>query len=738
MTRRNFLAAGTGMLAWSASQAAAADNTPWYRRTYRWGQTNITEADAVRYDIAWWRDFWKRTQVQGVIINAGGIVAYYPSKYPLHHRAQFLGDRDLYGELSKAAHEDGLVVLARMDSNSTAEAFYRAHPDWFARNAAGEPYRNADRYVTCINSGYYEEYIPGILREIIERSHPEGFADNSWAGLGRDNICYCDNCARKFRDQAGAALPKTHDWSDRAYRQWIEWSYTRRLAVWDLNNRITKAAGGRDCLWIGMNSGSIVAQSRSFRDCKAIWERAEMLLMDHQSRGAAGFQENADTGKLIHGILGWDKLMPESMAMYGAGGRATFRLASKPAPEARMWMIEGFAGGIQPWWHHISAYHEDRRMYDTAEPLMRFYKDNERYLINRRPLATVGLVWSQRNTDFYGQDNAAELTDQPYRGFMQALIRSRIPYLPLHVDNIAREAPGLKAIILPAIGAMSDSQCAAVRRFVQGGGSLIATGPTSLYDEWGDARPDFALADLFGAHVPTTAVARRKASTQTQHSYLRLSPELRAGVAGPKAGDEPVPTGKRHPVLKGFERTDLLPYGGELEPLRVDAGALVPLSFVPPFPAFPPEAAWMRQPKTDIPGLVVNKQVAFMPADIDTRYGRDNLPDHGDLLANLVRWAAGDSIPLEVLGHGLLDCNVYTQPGRIIIHIVNLSNTGRMPIEEYLPVGPLTIRIRLTKDVSPRQLRLAVSGITVVPKAEKGWLTFQLNSVSDHELAILE
>jgi len=738
MTRRNFVATGTTMLAWSARRAAAADLTPWYRRTYRWGQTNITEPDAVRYDIGWWRDYWKRTQVQGVIINAGGIVAYYPSKYPLHHRAQFLGDRDLYGELSTAAHNDGLVVLARMDSNSTAEAFFRAHPDWFTRSAAGEPYRNADRYVTCINSGYYDEYIPDILREIIDRSHPEGFADNSWAGLGRENICYCNNCARKFRDQVGAALPQRHDWSDTAYRKWIEWSYARRLAVWDLNNRVTKSAGGPACLWIGMNSGSIVAQSRSFRDCKGIWERAEMLLMDHQSRGPAGFQENADTGKLIHGVLGWDKLMPESMAMYGAGGRATFRLTSKPAAEARMWMIEGFAGGIQPWWHHISAYHEDRRMYDTAEPLMRFYKDNERYLMNRRPLATVGLVWSQRSTDFYGQDNAAELTDLPYRGFMQALIRARIPYLPLHVDNIAREAPGLKALILPSVGAMSDSQCAAVRRFVQGGGSLIATGPTSLFNEWGDARPDFALADLFGAHLLTTAAAKRKPNVQTQHSYVRLSPELRAGVAGPKAGDEPVPAGRRHPVLRGFEKTDLLPYGGELEPLRVDARALVPLSFVPPFPAFPPETAWMRQPKTDIPGLIINKQVAFMPADIDSRYGRDNLPDHGDLLANLVRWAAGDTIPIEVLGHGLLDCNVYTQPGRVIMHIVNLSNTGRMPIEEYLPVGPLTIRLKLPKDVSPGHLRLAVSGITIVPKVENGWVAFQLHSVSDHELAILE
>jgi hypothetical protein len=51
---------------------------PWYRRTLRWGQTNITEIDPERYDIGWWRQYWKRTQTQGVIVNAGGIVAYYP------------------------------------------------------------------------------------------------------------------------------------------------------------------------------------------------------------------------------------------------------------------------------------------------------------------------------------------------------------------------------------------------------------------------------------------------------------------------------------------------------------------------------------------------------------------------------------------------------------------------------------------------------------------------------------
>ncbi len=733
-TRREFLTAAAGTAA--AANLRGAAQLPWYRRVVRWGQTNITEKDPVRYDIAWWREYWKRTQVQGVIINAGGIVAYYPSKYPLHHRAAFLNGRDLYGELAQAAHEDGLAVLARMDSNRTAEDFYKAHPDWFARNASGEPYRAADKYITCVNSPYYDEYIPAILTEIIERSHPEGVTDNSWAGLGRDSICYCENCARKFRDKTGKPLPGRHDWDDPVYRQWIEWSYARRTEIWEINNRASKAAGGPHCLWIGMNSGSVSGQSRSFRDYRAICARSEMLLLDHQSRSEAGFQQNADTGKMMHGLLGWDKLMPESMAMYQAG-RTPFRVSSKPAAEARMWMLEGFAGGIQPWWHHVGAYHEDRRMYKTAEPVMRWHKANEQYLINRRPLASVGLVWSQRNTDFYGRDNAGELVDMPYRGWMQALIRARIPYIPVNVDDIERDGPDLAVLILPNIGAMSDAQCAAVRRFVERGGALIATGETSLCNEWGDSRGDFALAGLFGASA--AGRAPRRTAAQSSHTYLRLSPELRGRVWGPRAGDEPAPAGSRHPVLKGFDETDILPYGGTLEPLRRDPEALVPLTFIPAFPVYPPETAWMRTPKTDIPGLVIKGRVACMPADIDRRFARENLPDHGDLLANIVRWAAAERIPLRVSGRGLVDCNVYTQPGRVILHIVNLTSAGtwRAPIDELIPIGPLAVRLRLPQGVDGTRMRLLVAGGAASARVENGWASFELNSILDHEVVVL-
>jgi hypothetical protein len=226
-SRRRFFrntATGTALLATTPftileTSAASVGNTgpgklPWYKTVTRWGQINITEKDPEQYDIGWWRQFWKANQTQGVIINAGGIVAYYPTKIPYHHKATYLGNRDLFGELCKAAHDDGLAVFARMDSNRANEEFYNAHPDWFALNAQNKPYRADDLYITCVNSPYYQEHIPAILTEIVQLYKPEGFTDNSWSGLGRNSICYCTYCKKSFHDKTGHDIPLKKDWDD--------------------------------------------------------------------------------------------------------------------------------------------------------------------------------------------------------------------------------------------------------------------------------------------------------------------------------------------------------------------------------------------------------------------------------------------------------------------------------------------------------------------------------------------
>lgn len=731
---------------WKGPMTVSTD-LPWYRRTLRWGQTNLTEIDPARYDSDWWRSYWARTEVQGVIINAGGIISYYPSRYPLQPRAAFLGERDLYGEIVTAAREDGLTVIARMDSNRADERFFLEHPDWFTRDASGEPYRAGELFVSCINSPYYDEYLPGVLTEIIERSQPDGFADNSWSGLPRTSICFCDHCARRFRERGGEALPTVANWDDPVYRDWIRWNYQRRVDVWDLNNRATQAAGGEHCLWLGMNGGTIEAQARSFRDFKAIGERSPIIMLDHQGRrGGANYGSNSYAGRMIHGLVGWDKLIPESTALYGYG-EPTYRLGSKPAAEARLWALQGFASGIQPWWHHISAFHEDRRQYATALPFMRWHSEHQDVLVNRTPVATVGVVWSQENVDFYGRDAVTERVTLPREGVLAALLRARIPYLPVHADHIARDADQFQTLVVPNIGALSDEQCEAIRTFVKAGGGLVISGESSLYTLDGERRDDFALADLIGAHATGHhhgASGRNPSDWEVwaKHTYLRMPTNAASATTGPK---DPGPllelsSGDRHPVLDGFDDTDLLPFAGRLDVVVPDDDAQVLLTLVPPFPIYPPELSWMRHTTTGVPGLVLNEsaggRVAYLGADIDRCYARDGHPDHGHLLAQLVGWTAGNLAPVTVEGPGAVDVQLYAQGDRLICHLVNVtgSEAPHAPVEDYVPV---TLRVGIATEGTPSAVRSLVSGEELVVEIADGraWVT---TTVLDHDVLVLQ
>jgi hypothetical protein len=742
-----------------APVAASPGEQPWYKRAFRWDQINITEADVQNFDVAFWRRQWRRTRVQGVILNAGGIVAYYPSKFELHHRPPDLNGRDLFGELRNAARDEGIVVLARMDSSKAYQPLHDAHPDWFAVDAQGRPYRSGQYYLSCINSPYYAQWLPDIMREIVERSHPDGFGDNIWSGVERSMICYCANCKERFHAFANADLPAAHNWNDPVFRKWIDWSYQRRIEQWDFNNSVTRAAGGPTCLWVGMNGAGPTGQGSSFRDLKLVAERAEFLLLDAQSRSDnTGFHDNVQTGKLVHSLLGWDKLAPESMAMY-QHGRPQFRLSAKSPLEARMWMLAGFAGGIMPWWHHVGAYSEDRRAYQTALPLMRWHEKNQRYLTNRRPLAPVALGWSNRNADFFGRDNTSEFVSLPWQGFTNALVRARIPYVPLHLDHLDRDAQGLSVLILPNVGTLTDSQIDAIRRFVKKGGSLIASGHSSRFDADGGFRGDFALGDLFGVSDLTgpASTARpypeptltRGGAASAAHSYLRLTP-ARAGITdGPHHADEPHNAPARHPVLAGFDDTDILPFGGALPvvPLRIAAGSSavnVLATYIPPFPTTPPEIAYMTTRATDVPALVVNEslpgRVAYLAADLDRLYAQFNLADHGDLLANLVRWAARDTLPITVEGPGFLDVSLYRQEGRLILHLLNLStaNAWRAPVDEILPVGPLRITITPPAGIRPARARSLVSGVPVAVHRKGSMLEMRIPSIAEHDVLIIE
>lgn len=723
------------------TQASASPLSPWYRHTKRWGQTNLTEIDPTRYDKEFWRQQWRRTRIQGIIVNAGGIVAYYPRQHKLHYRAAFLGDSDLFGTVVATAREENLVVLARMDSNRTDAAFYEKHKDWFAIDAGGNVARAGDRYLTCVNSPYYKEYLQQVLREIIELYHPEGFTDNSWTGVGGDFICHCSYCHAKFDADCGLSLPLSANWDNQVYRQWVKWSYACRMENWDLNNRTTQQVGGSDCLWLGMIHGNPARSHLSFCDLKAVGERSEMMMADQQSREAlTGFEQNAHSGKLLHGVLGWDKIIAESMAMYVRGERP-FRHAANPARESHTWMVEGFAGGISPWWHHISAWHADKRQYDTAEDMMRWHEDNEQYLYDRIPLANVGLLWSQENITFYGRDQVTERVALPWRGFTAALTRARIPVVPVHADHIVWDAANLDVLILPNLGILTDKQLNGILLYVACGGCLILTGQSGMFDEWGEPRQNPLLQELMGIAYTGRRWGNEIKPTHswevhTSHTYLRLLPELHS--PSPSEGKS------RHQLLMGFEQTDLVPFGGIVEGVIARQNTSVLATYVPPFPIYPPEFSWMRESHTDIPTILAQDKpsqgrIVYFAADISSVYGRWRIPDHGDLLANAVQWCVHDQLPLRVEGPGYLDCHLYQKDDSLILHIINLSGRSAWPgyAEQDLPIGPLQVTLELPTGFHPTEAECKVANQHTPMHIVGNQAVLELPQVKLHELIIL-
>ena len=104
-----------------------------------------------------------------------------------------------------------------------------------------------------------------------------------------------------------------------------------------------------------------------------------------------------------------------------------------------------------------------------------------------------------------------------------------------------------------------------------------------------------------------------------------------------------------------------------------------------------------------------------------------------------MRWAAGDAIPLTVEGPGLVDCHLYRQPGRMILHLVNLTSAGtwRAPVHELIPVGPLKVRVKLDTDVAGRnRKRLVARGDVGIDPAD-GWASFEVPSLLDHEVVVI-
>jgi Hypothetical glycosyl hydrolase 6/Beta-galactosidase trimerisation domain len=709
MNRRQFL------LTPALAAFAAQKDEPWFDRPMRWAQLTLVENDPGHYDPKFWLDYFRRIHADAACLSAGGCVAYYPTKVPLHWRSPWMGDTDPFGELVTGCRKMNMVVVARTDPHAVHQDVYDAHPDWIAVNAQGQKRRHAaspDLWITCALGPYNFDYMTDVTKEIVSRYMVDGIFTNRWAGSG---MCYCEHCQHNFHAAYSMDLPRTTDPQDPRRKNYILWRQQRLFELWRVWDAEIRKINPQARYIANAGGGAL-----SELDMKTVGELAPTLFADRQARrGLTAPWANGKNGKEYRATLGRKPIV----GIFSVGVEEAYRWKDsvQSEPEIRMWVADGIANDLRPWFTKFGGVLYDRRWLKVVEDIYNWHYRCERYLRNEESLARVAVVYSQQTANFYGGPAARDKVEDHTLGMYQALIEARIPFEMVHDRLLEPEhIDKFKLLILPNIAALSDAQCDQLRRYVQRGGSLLATHETSLYDQWGVRRQNFGLSDLFGAKY------NGRVEGPMQNSYLQLE-------------------NKQHPILAGFGDTDRIINGArrvDVSPTGANTNPL--LTLIPSYPDLPMEMVYPRVPKTDIAEVYVREigrsRIVYFPWDIDRVFWEVLCVDHARLLRNAVEWAANEERPVTVSGAGVLDVTVWRQKESMTVHLVNLSNPMMMkgPLREVIPITSQEVKVLLPHGKKPRKVQLLVAGGSPPVRETSGSLTLTVPSIMINEVVAID
>ena len=685
---------------------------PWFDRSMRWAQLAFVENDPEKFDPDFWLNYFKRLHVDGVLLSAGGIVAFYPTNIPLHHRSDWLGDADPLGYMVKECRKMNMSVILRTDPHATRQNMYEAHPDYIAVTADGSKRRhwaNPELWVTCALGPYNFEFMTKVNQEIMERYKPDAIFSNRWHGHG---VCYCEHCKRNFKAASGQDLPTVTERLDPTYQKWVQWQTDRLKELWFLwDGEIRKQKSTARFIPNG------------FPDKLQTGKHADFFFADQQARrGVIPPWSNAMGAKELRAGLGMKPLV----GIFSVGIEEEFRWKDSVQNDAeiRIWVAEGTANGMKPCFVKFGANIFDKRWMNAVEKMYQGYYRNERYLRNIAPMSRVGMVYSEQTNRKYGGRPWQQKSNEHALGMYHALVEDHMPFEMVNDKLLDPEhLKSFKLLVLPNIAALSDAQCDLLKKFVEDGGSLVATFETSLYDEEGKARSNFGLSDIFGVSYGNGIEGPMR------NSYLRLKND-------PK-------TKQFHPVLKGME--DVYRIVNSIHRVKVTPKTNFPspVTLIPTYPDLPMEDVYPRVADTDVRELYLREvgkgRVAYFPGDIDRSFWQILSTDHGQLLRNTIRWALNEEPIVEVKSPGVVDVTVWMQKSSMTVHLVNLTNPMMMkgPFRELLPVkADVSINLPSTRKITA--VHLLMAGTKPVYENKNGIITLHVPEILDHEIIGLD
>jgi hypothetical protein len=448
-----------------------------WRHPFNILQTNLQEIDA-EMDVEAALDAVERAGADTWMLNAGGIVSFYPSELDFQTRNRYLERRpsgDLFGDAVAAAKRRGIKIIARLDMSKVSASIAQQHPEWLFRTADDEPQVYNDLYAVCPSGEYYQARLFDVVDEVLDRYGVDGvffnwfnFNERSYDGV-LFGACHCAACVRSFADFAdGAELP-TGDMRSEAFMRWR--GYTAHVLA-TLTARITDhvTARGEDIAAVLRDNGPIVYVEAN----NAYRKMPGNDFWPHATGQAVSAHRTArpDAAVLVNAVAFLD---------FG------FRMGAEQPEHFGEYVVQALARGGNPSLFFFGAPGRVpiQRALALGEEAMRLRQRYGSLYDGMQSAATVALVQPGFGS-VTAQASYWELLEE-FRGVYESLLEHHIPFDVVPVDALARllddeRGDRYELVVVPDIRRLGGA-AEALDRFVDGGGRVLLTGSSGVDDE---------------------------------------------------------------------------------------------------------------------------------------------------------------------------------------------------------------------------------------------------------------
>lgn len=584
-------------------------------------------------------------------------------------------------------------------------ALVQKHPDWRVHptdSAAATKVKalenNLGTRLGC-NLGPWGDYLIEVCGELIADYQIDGF---SFDGNYHPPICFCPACKAAYRRDRQCDLPDKANLDTIGYREYLVWrgeqleEHYRRL-----QRRIKQAHADAVLMSWTVNAGRYGHFLHSPRAMPTRLNRLFDLPMQEWWLDETNFGASlapAFGAAYLRAVAGSRPCASEPYLMSRGNPYGT---DSFPAHERLTRCLLALTNGNMLAESFGWAGHEVAA--DFQEIARR-----ERYLTRTESLPWAALLVSEQTRQFYAYKDIANRFLPHVLGAFRAVTEEHLPLTLLNDWDVEAGTLARYAVVLLAnASALSDRQVAALRAYVRAGGGLVATGETSLCDELGRLRHDFALAELFGVAYAGRPHAPRERPQVDENFAIALDEQYwqqRSGVATLNWTD--------HPLVRDARLRQLVP--GKSVTFR---GPQVLVSE----PRQAGEVALRMKPegwkKPAAPAAVLRSfgagRVAYFPAAVDAGLWSYAYPYQRRLLVRALEWAARHPAPIVVKAPLCVQATYFTQADkqgrRMVLHFFNGVNTTAnhglpamdVPLrEEVIPIHG--IEVQFARDVPKR------------------------------------